>query len=347
MFKKKRVLRVLASVGLILCAVAACAKDKRDSKKLSVETTESKNPVLWQKPDSIKSLNLFYGPGGKEHAPHTVYTFEKEDLDGTSPKFVARDENGVRWKVKMGVEARPETVAARLIWAVGYSSNEDYFLPEIRVENMPAHLHRGQNFVGPPGTVHDVRLKRYLEGEKKVGLWRWRDNPFVATKELNGLRVMMALVNNWDLKDDNNAIYREKDSGSSDGTETVYMVSDLGASFGTTGLNWTQKISKGNLQSFSHSKFISKVTPQDVDFKVPSRDAIIRIFDLPAYIKRLNLIWIGKRIPRDDVRWIDQLLAQLSHEQICDAFRAAGYTPDEVKGFAEVVEKRIVELGKI
>jgi hypothetical protein len=43
----------------------------------------------------------------------------------------------------------------------------------------------------------------------------------------------MALMNNWDLKDDNNAVYLEKHK---DGlSEQIYLVSDLGASFGTTG----------------------------------------------------------------------------------------------------------------
>ena len=36
----------------------------------------------------------------------------------------------MKWRVKLGVEARPETVASRLVWAVGYYANEDYFLPE-------------------------------------------------------------------------------------------------------------------------------------------------------------------------------------------------------------------------
>jgi len=39
-----------------------------------------------------------------------------------------------------------------------------------------------------------------------------------------------------------------------------------------------------------------------------------------------------------------QLLARLSPEQIRDAFRAAGYTPEETEGFAKVVERRIGAL---
>ena len=35
---------------------------------------------------------------------------------------------------------------------------------------------------------------------------------FPDTRKFNGLRVMMALMNSWDLKDENNAIY-ERDAG--------------------------------------------------------------------------------------------------------------------------------------
>jgi hypothetical protein len=42
-----------------------------------------------------------------------------------------------------------------------------------------------------------------------------------------------------------------------------------------------------------------------------------------------------------------QLLGQLSPEQIRDAFRAAGYSPQEVEGFTRVVEERIGQLEKL
>jgi hypothetical protein len=300
---------------------------------------------LWHNPTDIPSRDLYYGPGGKEHAPHTTYTFVKEDLDGTNPKFDVRDENGVKWKVKLGVEARPEVVATRLVWAVGYYANEDYFLPELRVENIP-HLKRGQNLVSKDGTVHNVRLKRSLKGEEKIGDWKWSDNPFTHQRELNGLRVMMALLNNWDLKDENNAIYEEK-HGDSDGPELHYAVSDLGASFGTTGRSLTHSMSKGNLKAYQHSKFIRKTTSEYVDFYVPSRPALIYLATPKEFFTRVDMRWIGGHIPRSDAEWIGGLLAQLSPDQIRDAFRAAGYTPDQVNAYASVVEKRIAELNRL
>jgi hypothetical protein len=347
---KKQLIVVFSAVLTLLLTVPAIAKNGHKDRKSEEETKESKEQataVLWRNPDDIKSRNLFYGPGGDKDAPHTTYTFEKEDMDGTSPKFIVRDENGVKWKVKMGPEARPETVASRLVWAVGYSTNEDYFLPALRVEEMPEHLRRGQKFVGPHGTVNNVRLKRYLDGEKKVGYWKWSDNPFTGTRELGGLRVLMALINNWDLKDNNTSIFHEKHPDGSDGPENIYMVSDIGASFGTTGVTLAEKGTDGNFHCYSSSRFVRKVTPTYVDFATPSSPVVLDIFYPPDFFMRMHMRWIGRHIPRENVKWIGQILAQLSPEQIRDAFRAAGYTPDEVEGFAQVVEKRIGELGKI
>lgn len=329
---------------LPLTSVARHAKQPRDANN-NAEVAGNVPAFLWHNPVDIASRNLYYGPGGKEHAPQATFTFLKEDMNGTNPKFDVRDEDGVKWRVKLGVEARPETVASRFVWAVGYYANEDYFLADMRVEDMP-RLRRGQNLVSPNGSVHNVRLKRYEKDEKKVGDWKWRDNPFDRERELNGLRVLMALLNNWDLKDENNAVYAEK--GKDDAASGLhYAVSDLGASFGTTGRSWTHSVSKGNLKSYRQSKFIRKVTPEYVDFVVPSRPNLIYLFTPKEFFSRMDMRWIGQRIPRSDVKWIGGLLAQLSPEQIRDAFRAAGYSPQQVEGFATVVEQRIAAISNL
>jgi hypothetical protein len=41
------------------------------------------------------------------------------------------------------------------------------------------------------------------------------------------------------------------------------------------------------------------------------------------------------------------LLAQLTPEQIHDAFRAADYSPQDIDAFVAVVQRRIAELGKL
>ncbi len=268
-----------------------------------------------------------------------------EDHAGSNPKFHVQDQEGTKWTAKMGVEARPETAAAHLLWAAGYYSDEDYFVPRLIVENLPSHLERGQNLVGADGTINNVRLERHPKGQKKAGNWKWKRNPFTGTRRFNGLRVMMALMNNWDLKDENNAIYELNSDVA--GPYKVYVVSDLGASFGTTGYSWTQTMAKGNLKSYSHSRFISRVHPEFVDFNVPTRPALIYFFHLPGLIRRLRMRWIGRHIPREDAKWVGDLLSRLSPDQIQDAFRSAGYSPQEVEGFSKILQERIAELTKL
>jgi hypothetical protein len=45
-----------------------------------------------------------------------------------------------------------------------------------------------------------------------------------------------------------------------------------------------------------------------------------------------------------DARWIGGLLARLSDAQIQDAFRAANYTPEQVRMLSGAVRKRINQL---
>lgn len=337
MYKTKNMLQLCFAMAALMLPAMTAEKHKPGAESGEISGT----PVLWREPTDITSRNLLYGPGGAEHQPHGTFTFVQEDTAGSNPKFVVRDADGKKWKLKLGSEAKPETVASRLVWAAGYFASEDYFLPEVQVQNLPAHLRRGQKWIEPNGTMHDVRLKRYRGGEKKVGSWEWRNNPFIGTREFNGLRVLQALINNWDLKDVNNAIYREKDQ------ELVYMVSDLGASFGTTGFERSHEKAKGNLASYTKSKFILKAKDGSVDFDDPHRPANIELANPHEFVSRLNMEWIGKHVPVADAQWIGHLLAKLSPSQIRDAFRSAGYSPEDVEGFAEILESRIAELNNL
>ena len=304
-----------------------------------VATTMPK-PVLWTDPGDIRSRDLFYGPGGKEHQPKLPLSFEKEDKHGASPKFDVRDADGKKWKAKVGPEARPETVATRLLWAVGYNTNENYVVPELKVDGLPKRLSRGEEYHLKNGALRDVRLQRHA-GDK-LGDWSWRNNPFKGTREFNGLRVMMALIDNWDLKDANNARYGDKKTGA-----VEYEVTDVGASFGPTHRTHYED-SKGNLKVYRKAKFITKRGKDYVDFAIVGLpDILFAIFDPPYYVMEMHRRWIGKHIPREDAKWIGSKLAQLSETQLRDAFRAADFPPDQIDGFVAVLQKRIAELQEL
>jgi len=248
------------------------------------------------------------------------------------------DHQGVHWKVKLGEETKSETAATRLVWAAGYFTDEDYYLPMLRVEKMPK-LDRGRQFVSKGGVIHGVRLERKVKGQKKIDNWSWFKNPYLGTKELDGLKIMMALMNNWDLKEVNNAIYEEP------GEKPRYVISDLGATFGRTGNPLVR--SKDNLRDYRRTKFIQKVKPEEVDFFLSSRPFFLTAVDVPNYVTRTKMQSITKHILRTHAKWLGQLLGQLSTEQIRDCFRAAGYSPREVAGFATVVQGRIADLNRL
>jgi hypothetical protein len=332
----KRVLRTVLTVVMLLgISLPLAAQKLRPAAAVATQ-----RPVLWTEPADIRTLNLFYGPGGEQGQPHGRLTFIKEDKGETSPKFDVEDDDGTKWKAKLGPEAQPETVATRLLWAMGFSANENYFIAEAKVSELP-RLRRGHEFVSD-GLVHGIRLQRMKDG-KKVGTWSWRHNPFKGTREFNGLRVMMALLSNWDLKDENNAILEERGHP----RDAVYEVSDLGASFGRSGKSYSDRITKHNFAAYRRSKFISKKTRDYVDFAFPTHPPFLYAFNLPFFLGKMRNHWIGKHIPRDDARWIGSQLVLLSDAQVEDAFRAGGYSPAEASAYAAAVKSRIAELQKL
>ncbi len=117
---------------------------------------------LWRDRGNVAELNLLDGPGGRNRGPGTDFKFIKESKSGSSPKFVVQDDKGTKWKVKLGPEAKPETAAARLLWAAGYYVDEDYYREQIRVTGMK-RLARGKDYVSKNGLVNGARLERDLK----------------------------------------------------------------------------------------------------------------------------------------------------------------------------------------
>ncbi len=269
--------------------------------------------VIWREPTDITMRDLFYGPGGKDHVPKGKMAFIKEKVNGAHPKFDVRDENGVKWGIKLGTEAKPETAATRLVWAVGYFTNEDYYIAELPVGNLK--MQRGQNLI-VDAKIRGVRLKRHNQGEQRVADWAWDDNPFLGSKELDGLKIMMEIICNTDLKKANQHVYDVNRQ------EQRYIAADLGVSFGKAGYTGSPR-SRGDLKAYQSLPLIKKAGPDYVDF------------------------WSFKHIPREHAKWIGGYLAKLSDKQIGDAFRAAKFTHEEIEGFTSKVRDKINELNRL
>jgi hypothetical protein len=298
---------MVLTLGLSTYAADDKSNDKLKNNKDSVEGT----PVLWREPADITSLNLLLGPGGEEMKPDiSKVTFISEEKGGYSKKYRVRDGAGREWVAKFGVEAQPETAATRLLWAVGYNTDITYLVPSVTIEGK--------------GTFENVRFEGREPHVKRLGEWKWNENPFVGTAELQGLKTMMVLIGNWDLKDSNNRIVRVRNDQTGE-HELRYVVSDLGATLGKTG--WIITRSRNEPTDFAKAKFVDAVKNNRVDFHYSG--------------KRKDVV---HDITIDQAKWIGKLLSRLSDEQISDAFRAANYGPAEVEMLASAVRGRINEL---
>jgi hypothetical protein len=295
---------------------------QKDKDKKNFDAPANAAAVLWQQPSDISSRDLFLGPGGEAMKPDlTNVTFEKEDGDGYSVKYRVRDGAGRKWVVKVGNEARPETAAVRLLWAVGYATEINYLAPCVHIKGAPKPR-KDVKRCEDDGFA-DVRFEARPDNVKRGDTWAWKKNPFAGTKELNGLAVLMALLNNWDLKDDNNKILLVNGEGGS--TEQRYIISDLGATFGKTGGPISH--SRNEPEKYVKTKFVEKIKGDRLEFAFNGKQG--ELLD---------------HVTVEQAKWIGGLLAQLSDQQLQDAFRAANFAPEEIQMLTEAVKARIDQL---
>src|ERR1051326_1197011 len=305
----RRKLGTLIILGLILSLTSLDTGLAKPKKKKEALTG---TPVLWEQPGDIRTRDLFLGPGGAEMRPdlHRI-SFIKEEKGGYSKKYRMRDGSGREWVAKIGKEAQSETSAVRLLWGMGYYTEVNYLVPRITIPGK--------------GTFTNVRLEARPDNWKREGEWKWKQNPFTGTPQLQGLKIMMALINNWDLKDSNNVIIKERGDD-----KLRYVISDLGATFGhasTTPLLWRFTRSRNNPEKSVKSNFFEKVKGDRVVLHYGG--------------KNRGLL---KDIRVNDAQWIAGLLSQLSEQQIRDAFRAANYTPGQIDLLTREVRERTNEL---
>jgi hypothetical protein len=270
---------------------------------------------MWE-PVDVSKRNLLLGAGGASMRPDLRRVrFVRKETGGNNLKYRIRDASGRIWVAKIADESQPEVAANRLLWAVGYRTEIDYVARRLTIPGK--------------GTFTNIRLEARPKGIDRDGDWEWDSNPFVGTREFKGLRVMMALINNWDLKDSNNAILRT-------GRQAQYIVSDLGSSFGKLPVSSAFILNRfgrsvNDPEDFANSTFIHKVEDNgEIDFYYKAKG------------KKLL-----EQIRVEDARWIGRLLGRLSDRQIRDAFRAANYSPAQITILSRAVKSRIRQLNTL
>ncbi len=273
---------------------------------------------MWREPRDIASRDLILGPGGEQMKPDvSALSFIKEETGGYSKKYRVKDARGRVWVAKIGKEAQSETAAVRLVWAVGYTTEINYLVPRVTIPGK--------------GTFENVRFEARPQNVERLEEWEWTSNPFAGKRELQGLKVLMALMENWDLKDSNNRVLLVRNGGRN---ELHYIVSDLGTTFGKTGGQKSPiaffksiKGSRNEPGDYVDDKFIDEIQANTVRFDYSGKNS-----------EMMRDITIA------EAKWIGGWLSRLSDRQIQDAFRAANYNPEEVRLLAGAVRKRIQEL---
>ena len=292
-------------------AAAAQEKDKKDKGEKKVYTG---TPVMWRDPADIASRNLILGAGGEEMKPDiSKITYIEDKTGGYSKKYRVRDAKGNEWIAKIGKEAQPDTAANRLLWALGYETEIAYLVPHVKIEGK--------------GEFDNVRFEARPADVKRTGNWMWENNPFMNKPEFRGLKILMVMINNWDMKDDNNEILAHKGDTTGEG-ELRYIISDLGGTFGKTGGIISR--SRNKPSDYVKADFIKKVNGDVIDFHYSGKNQ--KLFE---------------GITVADARWLSDLLKKLSDDQIKDAFRSANYSAEEVDLLAGAVRERINALAKL
>jgi hypothetical protein len=335
-----RLIPLLALFLVLSPPIRAQEKDEKDNAKFHGAT-----PVLWLDPGDVATRNLRYGLGSPSLAPVAPFRFVEEDKSGESPKFEVRDARNVKWVVKLGEEAQSETVATRLLWGVGYFAEEAYYYDRVRIRNLPK-LSRGRKFVEGNSVVRGARFEPRRKNVERGPAWDWDKNPFAESRELEGLKVIMILLNNFDARAENNRVFYVKNGGK---YEARYTVSDLGATLGRAGgLGGTR--TKNNLADFLSTRFVLGVDEGAVKFDYdtrPTKLGMLSIVYPPYYMGEVKKEKSMRGIPVEHARWIGSLLSGLTDKQLRDSFDAANYRPAIRDAFVRSLRQRINQLTQL
>jgi hypothetical protein len=301
----------LAAIGAILLGVVACHPAVQST--LPGPPGRNQLAQLWVEPAAGR--DLYWGVGGRALAPDPTATYTVIEIKrtGFSPGYTVVGPDKREWSAKFPPEAPTEVVASRIHWGVGYHQPPIYYVQKWTADKATA-----------PNPQLPARFREKnpdLHGLEDSGSWSYYKNPFVGTRELNGLLVLQVILGNSDLKDENNATYVLKRP--LEGARVWYVARDLGHTFGRTGVF---NAPRGDLEVFEKTPFITGVVNGRVTFDWRGRHDALLAEITPA-----------------DVRWICGRLQRLRDAQWRDAFRAGGYPPGDAERFIRRLKQKIAE----
>jgi len=323
-----------ACIRLIWLAIGAYKINRAGPRRL-----RASHHVIWRDPGDVDRLDIANGPGGPDGAPKPPFRFIEEHSNGSQPCVSVDDARGRRWRVKWGNEVRSENFAVRLAWACGYFAETTYFVEEGSIAGT-RDLQRARTCIGEDCRFRDARFELDDERVRKMfeeHSWAWNDNPFVGTRELHGLKVLVMLLSNWDTKDrrdvargSNTAIFEHKVSRWR--REARYLITDWGGSMGRWGSNLVTR-GRWDPDGFAAqtSQFVTGVQHGLVLFGYAGQ----RTADVSSGIRTT------------DARWLSGYLGRITDTQLRDAVIASGGSTEEAISFAASLRDRIGQLTRV
>ena len=293
--------------------------------------------VLWRDPGPVETLDLRLGPGGADFIPQPPFLFVKEHFGGSQPCVSVKDARGRRWRVKWGDEVRSETFAVRLVWACGYYTEVTHFLPSGTIESAK-DLQRAGACIDDQHRFTDARFELDDPAVNKLFEehgWAWNDNPFIGSRELQGLKILVMLLSNWDTKDrrdvargSNMAIFEVPLAGG--GREARYLITDWGGSMG----RWGNVMTRGRWDPEGFEV-------QTAEFVTSSEERIVKF----GYAgQRTEDVAVG--ISVEDARWLCRPLCRVTDAQIAEGLEASGANEEERSRFTAALRERIRQLER-
>jgi len=267
--------------------------------------------VVWQDPAALARED--------KGAPAPPFRFDREETGGTSPKVVVKDARGVTWYVKFGFEAKPETLASRIVRSAGYFAPIAYFVPKGQIQSIPAgNLKRADKAIDEAsGRFTEARFSREVDFVKDAS-WTLDESSIKGSRELSGLKLLIMLTSNWDIKDPNFAVVRQAG-------QPMFAITDWGQTFGAP-----------DMKTHWNCRQYSDITRSWLD-GVEDGHIYMRFGG-----KMSNVVTNGIRV--EHARWLLSRISGLTEPRLKKLLRSAGATPEESACFSTAITQRITSL---
>ncbi|MCI0416760.1 hypothetical protein L0222_28665 [bacterium] len=312
-----------------------------DLTKLSRKERENylQRAKVWQKTD-IPRMNILAGPQNEIAVPPEAevlchYVEERGEVIGASPKFKCKLlDTGEVVRIKYSRrETFAEIAGTRLLWTLGFSTDEVYPI-ELRCFGCPQH-----DPSKPSGeetrmerVVKDGIMERNFDGMELAQFpdqgWKWRELDRIAKKasaatkaEMDALKLLAVFIQHTDSKPPQQRLgCYDKDLGWQDSgkicTQPVLMIQDLGATFGV-----------GDRRVGGFSAMYYKGLERIDIWNNEKEDRFQQETGRRACFGRLTSAFqdglMDPEISEGGRQFLDELLNQLSEDQIRDLFRVA------------------------